>query len=429
MLSLEGITVGAAATAQAADFTAPELFPTGGTLGVVIDLLAPFTNNTIPVGDANHIATYEYCCRNVPTSPPAVTTPLTFCDMVLGDPLKENVIVVGGLSINPTLENGTFSCAPTALLQEDCDNGEDDDGDGDIDLEDTDCQNAFACGTRAGPGEIEGSVGGTAEVCFFIKSPEDNTPGHAQNDHIQGFSMAVKYCCDLVTARPSFDIRGTILEALGAEFVSIGVDNPGTDQDPECELIIGVLMDTLPPFDGATIPPLPDFQRMGCVIFDITEDESRCDDCCTIDFEDGLKGPGQVPIKNLIARENQSAAPGLLQNCNVCIRGRERFFRGDCNFSRMGMGMNVDIADAAAVVSFLFGQGSWHFPAPCLDACDCNDDGRVDLADAICVLQFLFQNGRFPPAPGPGLTPSGEITGEGVDPTDDKLDCEAGGSC
>jgi hypothetical protein len=53
----------------------------------------------------------------------------------------------------------------------------------------------------------------------------------------------------------------------------------------------------------------------------------------------------------------------------------------------------------------------------------------VDLADAICVLQFLFQNGRFPPAPGPGLTPSGEITGEGVDPTDDKLDCEAGGTC
>jgi hypothetical protein len=194
-------------------------------------------------------------------------------------------------------------------------------------------------------------------------------------------------------------------------------------------LIIGVLMDALPPFDGATIPPLPDFQRMGCVTFDLTEDESKCDQCCTIDFEDGLKGPGVVPIKNLIARENNSAAPGQLLNCDICIRGKEKFFRGDCNFSRMGMMMSVDIADAAAVVSFLFGQGSWHFNAPCLDACDCNDDGRVDLADAICVLQFLFQNGRFPPAPGPGLTPDMTETPAGVDPTPDKLDCEAGDSC
>jgi hypothetical protein len=96
----------------------------------------------------------------------------------------------------------------------------------------------------------------------------------------------------------------------------------------------------------------------------------------------------------------------------------------------MPMGsMSVDIADAAAVVSFLFLTGSWKFNPMCLDACDCNDDGRVDLADAICILQYLFQFGRFPPAPGPGIDTEGNETPEGPDPTEDKLDCEGGNQC
>jgi hypothetical protein len=62
-LTLSAIAVGAAATAQAADFSASEIFPTGGTLGVVIDLVAPFTNNTIPAGVDQEIARYNYCCK------------------------------------------------------------------------------------------------------------------------------------------------------------------------------------------------------------------------------------------------------------------------------------------------------------------------------------------------------------------------------
>jgi hypothetical protein len=115
--------------------------------------------------------------------------------------------------------------------------------------------------------------------------------------------------------------------------------------------------------------------------------------------------------------------------CEVCVVEQERFFRGDCNFSLMG-NMAVDIADAAAVVSFLFLPGSWNFQPACLDACDCNDDGRVDLADTVCILQYLFQFGRFPPAPGSGLDPAtGGSTPPGPDPTDDKLDCVAGRDC
>ena len=441
-LTLDSIAVGAAATAQAADFSASEVFPAGGTLGVVIDLVAPFTNNTIPVGEGNHIATYHYCCVNVPAagSQPDCTA-LHFCDNQMGNPLKENVVVIGGLSVNPKLEDGQFCCqsAGPPPTETNCNNGIDDDGDQLIDGADPDCQQLFACGSRTQdasgtPGPIEGSIGSSVEVCFFIRSPEDNQLGQAQFDHIQGFSMALTYCCDLVSV-PSevLDISGTIVEAIGAEFVSVQADNDPNDGDG-CELIIGVLVDALPPFDGQTIPPLPNLQRIGCVKFAIADKAASCGKCCDIKFTDGVNGRGKVPIKNLISVENVSRGPQTT-NCKICIVGKERFFRGDCNFSRAGS-MSVDIADAAAVVSFLFLPGTWKFQPPCLDACDCNDDGRVDLADAVCILQFLFQEGRFPPAPGPGLEMTTDANPNsvkpspaGVDPTPDKLDCKGGGDC
>jgi len=284
-------------------------------------------------------------------------------------------------------------------------------------------------------GPVEGNLGGTAEFCFFIKTPEDNAVGHPQPDHVQGFSMGIAFCCDLLQAIPVFDISGTIIEALGAEFVSIQVDNglgegPNQDDDPECEIVIGVLLDTLPPFDGQTIPPSDVFQRVGCVTFNITDDEENCGECCLIDFKDGVKGLGVVPIKNLFSTENKSTSPQLM-DCQVCIKDKERFHRGDCNFMPgMDMGnMSVDIADAAAVVSSLFGIGDWKFVPMCPNACDCNDDGRIDLADAICILQFLFRGGNFPPAPGPGFSTTDPDIPADVDPTPDKLTCPGGANC
>jgi hypothetical protein len=476
-LMLESISPGAAATANGADFDAEEIFPNGGTLGVVLDLEPPFLNNVIPPGANQHIATYRYCCRVLP--PPGgnpTTTALTFCDGVLGAPPKENVEVVGGQSVGQAeglvLVNGTFTCRPIDEAQEDCDNGVDDDGDGLIDCDDPDCVNApncreicndgidndgdglidgedpncgnmFACGSRVQdatgmPGPIEASVGAVVEVCFYIKSPEDTSlPPGERFDHIQGFTMALSFCCDL-EADPTFDydtfdISGTIVEAIGAEFVAAQVDFDPNDGDG-CELILGVLVDALPPFDGAALPHLNEFQRVGCVRFRV-KTTAECGDCCFVNFQDGVNADGKVPVKNLISVNNQSQSPQTM-NCEVCVVGEERFFRGDCNFSQMGMGMAVDIADAAAVVSFLFLPGTWRFEPPCPDACDCNDDGRIDLADAICILQFILQNGPFPPPPGPGLEitddPNPNMvrpTDQGPDPTPDKIDCPGGRDC
>lgn len=461
-LTLDSIAVGSAAVAQAADFSQAETFANGGTLGVVIDLLAPYTNNTIPAGEGRAIAVFSYTCVAASGS-----FPVTFCNNQLGDPLKENVMVIGGLSVDPILIDGAVVCPPPCVPVpevctngidddcdgkvdaadedcqtvpvEDCNNGVDDDGDGLVDQDDPDCKQAFACGPRGdgGPGVIDASLGETTEVCFSLLNPEDNRPGVPQFDHIQGFSMALSFCCDIEVVEETLDISGTILEALGAEYVKVDADNDPNDGDG-CELIIGVLIDALPPFDGATIPPADGYIPVGCVTFRV-KDGATCGRLCNITFDDGVNGSGKIPINNLISVENFSK-PVTLQSCGIQIVDVERFFRGDCNFSAdsdpNGGSLAVDIADAAAVVSYLFLPWEYKFDPPCLDACDCNDDGRIDLADAVCILRYLFQNGRFPPAPGPGFretglpNPDGVVpTGPGVDPTPDLLDCKAGDSC
>ena len=451
-LTLTAVEVGAAAVAQGADFSAADVFADGGTLGVVIDLLEPYTNNTIPPGDGQEIAIYRYRCASVPAADELV--PLTLCDNVLGSPLKENVMVIGGLSVNPVLEDGTFTCKAKPPKPEVCTNGVDDDGDGLVDCDDPDCaddpacrpaEQSYVCGTRGvdalgNPSStITASLGAETEVCFYILNPEDWSVGTIpQYDHIQGFSMALSYCCDIEVVSEVMDISGTILEAIGAEYVMAQADNDPDDGDG-CQLIIGVLVDALPPFDMATIPPTDKVQRMGCVKFRVKGD-APCGVCCPIEFTDGVNARGKVPINNLIAVENYSRRPKYLYDCEICTVERERFFRGDCNFSAdsdpNGGAYAVDIADAAAVVSYLFAPGPYKFQPPCLDACDCNDDGRIDLADTVCILRYLFQLGPFPPEPGPGWRETGgpnpnnvEPTGPGEDPTYDLLDCAAGTSC
>jgi len=408
-LTLDSVSLGSAAAA--ADFFEVESDPAAGfAAGVVIDLLDPFVADfAIPAGSGQEVLSVSYCCPSrAPESADEVHA-LDLCDGELGEPLKDNILVVGGQSIGVSddlqLDDGAFTCSypPVEVTGE----------------------TEFHCSARGG-GELAASAGSEVEVCFGIVSREDDAVGHAQSDHIQGFSMAVSFNSDL-TCQENLDISGTILEALGAEFVSLQCDNDAGDGDGK-ELIIGVLIDALPPFDGATIAPSDDVQPIGYITFDVSSD-AECGSSAEIEFTDGINGTGRVPIKNLVSSENKSRSPAAVINCAVEILAEPVFYRGDCNFS-LGSSMAVDIADAAAVVSHLFLPGSWNFEPGCLDACDANDDGRVDLADSISILQYLFQGGGTPPAPGPGWDPDAQAeTGVGPDPTWDMLDCPDGSAC
>ena len=142
----------------------------------------------------------------------------------------------------------------------------------------------------------------------------------------------------------------------------------------------------------------------------IVPDGAECGRCFGVRFENAINGTGKVPVWNLIVAGDNSYL-AKTTNCEICIVEEPVFVRGDCNFDG-----EVDVSDPAAIVSFLFAEGTWKFPPVCIDACDTNDDGRLDLADAHATLFYNFNMGYMIPPPGP-LTP-------GVDPTDDKLDCE-----
>ncbi|MFN0060419.1 MAG: hypothetical protein ACKVX7_18335 [Planctomycetota bacterium] len=82
-----------------------------------------------------------------------------------------------------------------------------------------------------------------------------------------------------------------------------------------------------------------------------------------------------------------------------------QFTRADCNGDE-----TVNIADAVAMLSYLFGGGA----VGCQLACDANDDGAVQLSDAIYTLSFIFSGGAAPAAPFPDC---------GSDPTPSALSC------
>jgi hypothetical protein len=137
----------------------------------------------------------------------------------------------------------------------------------------------------------------------------------------------------------------------------------------------------------------------------------------------------QIPIDLLVEGRNVIAVsvhnttvdssdlsfdPALVEVGRTGVAGcGSSFRRGDCNDDG-----RVDLSDAVFVLGSLFlGQED----PVCDDACDSNDDGSMNISDAIMTLSVLFL--------GQGLIPLPGMTGCGVDPTEDGLDCEGALRC
>ncbi len=415
VITLEDINLnGTVSQTVGAEFQATETLANGGTLGVVLDFTSPFNGQTIPVGAANHIANFCYSCvtenkffvgQSVPPSQP---TNLTFVDGVFGTPPLSNVIVVAGLSLPPTLFNGVFTCLPF----------------GPNPVQDT----KFFCGPRGYEGTenplnnpappIEGTIGSEVEICLFYCDPTDN---------LQGLQIAICYDCDLEIE--GFDITGSIFDEVGAEFVNFNSTDGGSftssddddddddDDGPnpgQCEFVLGILLDALPPFDNQTVPPTSVPLLIGCIRAEI-DSSASCGSCLSVEFCDGITGGGNVEIENIAIIDFQSIQGFEKFGCAVCVVPVQIFQRGDCNSDD-----KVDLADAAKILGWQF-QGE---SIDCPDACDANDDGKINLADSVFLMHYLFKFGATPPNPGPindGPDPEGE------DP-DDLPECMSGDS-
>lgn len=332
----------------------------------------------------------------------SVETPITLVDKkhaaVEGGPILSNLISIGGRSISQQeglrLKNGSFTCEGGVVTG----------------------QVVFACGGPLGddgnPTTQKGPHESQRTETFYYKAPNTGT-----KERIQGLSMSVSFDCNLTGLPDTLNLDGGALKETNAEFVHLEIDNNASNVDTDgCELTFGTLIDAVAPFDGRTLPATSTFRKLFSVDFQVS-DMAACGDCLDIKFKDSLNGNGDVTVKNLVSINFQSSAPQF-QNCAICVEGEPSFIRGDCNFSNMGA-MAVDIADAAAEVGFLFLEGDLHFNAPCQDACDANDDGRLDAADIVFILNYLFVP-KSPKPPPPGAIKAGK------DPTRDTLGCDAG---
>lgn len=230
-------------------------------------------------------------------------------------------------------------------------------------------------------------------------SPGDRVRVTIQGEHeqsAQGFSLAARYpAADMTIER--IHIEDTILEAIQVDFFEKKVF---PDQGI---LLIGVLVDSQPPFEGNLIPnigrPL-DFIHLEMKISSSAEGDLR------IRLENGLGNP---PVDNLYAVNNQSVPVTELGEGLVRLPpggGALVFLRGDFN-----MDAHIDISDPIGILGFTFYGG---VSASCLLAGDANDDEKVDVSDPIFLLGFLFNQGRSPPPPSLSMGP---------DPTPGALDC------
>ncbi len=473
-VKLKAIELGAASAG--ADFVQAEIFSAsgdiGGTLGVVMDFTDPF-GTPAPIGaGTQEIALYDYCLDAQPGAQPGKAIPchqvgfpktsyvydLSFTDNTLGDPLKENLIVVGGAGVNPVLNGGTLTlesvlCPPPSGLRSAfavggcslCDELDEAGNPVPGDPLDPNKVAQKPCRIDAHPGE-------TIDVGLWYKFPPDLVLDESIRSElihqIQGLSMSVCYDQEFLHCKDGqFTLEGTITQTVGAEFVNVHCqDVDPADSTKTGELIVGILVDALPPFDGQYLPPTDEFLKLICVKF-VVKAPPTCEEggsCTDITFCERGDGAGSVPTRNLISVANFSWKPMDLLPGKVCVLAAPVFIRGDCNFTysdplktitpeRLADAANifwpdaVDISDAAAVISFLFETGDFRFLPPCLDACDANDDGRVDLADSVYILRYLFKlPNTKPPIP---FDMPGTDDQPGTKTPNDRLDCLAGSVC
>lgn len=194
---------------------------------------------------------------------------------------------------------------------------------------------------------------------------------------------------------------GTDAEAMAPEFFHLTLD-PARVPDPA--VVVGLIWDTFPPFDGRRIMPGNDYY-----ILDLTYDINPSipvGAAVNAHFENGIPAyVGGPPLHNSQhAWPAITVHPDLMESPVTIVAG---FVRGNWNGDS-----TINLADPIYGLLYLFLNGP---AAPCPDAADANDDGTVGLADAVFLLTVFF--GSNPPTvPQPYPLP-------GLDPTPDGLSC------
>ncbi|MEE2883438.1 MAG: hypothetical protein VYD70_06885 [Planctomycetota bacterium] len=323
------------------------------TLVVIIDSTAPF-DQSLPVGTGALLAVLVLDASSwlVPSN----IEPIAFSDGV-GQPPVDNLILIDGIGVVPDLADGSLSVIS---------------------------QNVLLAQSTIG-------VASVGEINHEISLRGYNV------DDLQGFSSAMSFD-PLVLSCSHASVEDTITDVAGAEFVEEIINND------EGYVILGVLMDILPPYAGQVIPATGIEMEFARIYFDVSTDLTSSIDT-EIRFEEDL---GIPPISNVFVIQNQSVAP-LTIDVTIPIVADGVFLRGDADSN-----LRLDLADA--IINLIYMSNACpQCPMPvCPKALDVNDDGRIDIGDGIQLLNFLYLDGPQPQPPYPEA---------GVDPTPDDLEC------
>ncbi len=224
--------------------------------------------------------------------------------------------------------------------------------------------------------------GGVQHFSFFYSDPSSN---------IAGFTITACFDAPLVALPGTFSIAGTILDDVDAEYVSFQADNDDDDGDGR-EIVIGILIDALPPFDAQTAPPTFLPQEIGRFDF-YAPDEINCSECYPIQFCDEINGTGTVLLSNKVVIDNESISPAGYYDGQVCAPASALFIRGDANNDGI-----FDVADPVFMLNYLFRHEA---EPPCPDAADVDNDGLINITDPVYMVLYIFGIGVAPPFPFP----------------------------
>ncbi len=215
---------------------------------------------------------------------------------------------------------------------------------------------------------------------------------------LQGFSLVLRFDPSVFRLFQA-DVEGTITEAVGAEYVAPIIDNVNG------VFVLGVLLDSIPPFDHQLIPASGMELTIARVKLQVLRVPPTIEGT-ELELKDGLGAP---PIRNVFVIDNLSYEP-VKRNGLLGFVTEGTFIRGDVNEDGV-----VDISDPVAT-------GMWIFlktlQVECWKEGDSDDNGVVDVRDMVYTVRYLFLSGDPIAAPYPE---------RGQDLTPDDLPCPASG--
>lgn len=331
----------------APEFVQTNITAQSGSVELIFDADPPFDGPSLPTGVGLSLARFVYECADPMFEPaPPVDTAVAISEGTL--------TLASSQTATPDTAGAIVTCLPLPLPN-----------------------TGVSLGTPTAPTDtLSGLPGETIEVAVFVRHPDFSA---------QGYQIALCFDCRLSVVE-AFEIAGTALDGI-AEFVLSDVDLDPDDGDG-CEFTTGILMDSLPPFDGQVLPPTDTDTWIGTIEATIDSD-ATAGEALTIEFCEVLDAGGGF-VENIVVSDFESIPFADQTGLSITVSDGVAFRRGDCN--------QDGIRQISDVIALFTSVTDGPVPA-CPAACDTNGDGNVDLADGVALAEFLFTHGVAPPAP------------------------------